>query len=67
MLITSLVMSLNQLLPVAILLILLQVIAKQSLLRLLGMLVLGIGLTFLFVKKSCANKKKQIYIYYCLH
>ena len=52
MLITSLVMSLNQLLPVAILLILLQVIAKQSLLRLLGMLVLGIGLTFLFVKSA---------------
>ena len=52
MLITSLVMSLNQLLPVAILLILLQVIAKQSLLRLLGMLGLGIGLTFLFVKSA---------------
>ena len=41
MLITSLVMSLNQLLPVAILLILLQVIAKQSLVKVLGMLVLG--------------------------
>ena len=52
MLITSLVMSLNQLLPVAILLILLQVIAKQSLVKVLGMLVLGVGLSFLFVKSA---------------
>ncbi len=52
MLITSLVMSLNQLLPVAILLILLQVVAKQSLMKLLGGLILGIGLSFLFVKSA---------------
>ena len=45
-------MSLNQLLPVAILLILLQVVAKQSLMKLLGGLVLGIGLSFLFVKSA---------------
>lgn len=52
MLITSLVMSLNQLLPVAILLILLQVVAKQSLMKLLGGLILGVGLSFLFVKSA---------------
>ncbi|WP_394186185.1 FTR1 family protein [Pseudoalteromonas tetraodonis] len=52
MLITSLVMSLNQLLPVAILLILLQVIARQGLVKVLGMLVLGVGLSFLFVKSA---------------
>ena len=52
MLITSLVMSLNQLLSVAILLILLQVVAKQSLMKLLGGLILGIGLSFLFVKSA---------------
>jgi len=45
-------MSLNQLLPVAILLILLQVVAKQSLMKLLGGLILGIGLSFLFVKSA---------------
>lgn len=52
MLITSLMMSLNQLLPVAILLILLQVIAKQPFTRLLAMLALGLLLSFLFVKSA---------------
>ena len=36
----------------AILLILLQVVAKQSLMKLLGGLILGIGLSFLFVKSA---------------
>ncbi len=41
MLITSLVMSLNQLLPVAILLVLLQVVKKQSALKIGSALLIG--------------------------
>ncbi|MEI8618554.1 hypothetical protein P4S63_19565 [Pseudoalteromonas sp. B193] len=47
MLITSLVMSLNQLLPVAILLVLLQVVKKQSALKIGSALLIGALMSFL--------------------
>ncbi|ATG79421.1 iron transporter [Pseudoalteromonas sp. 1_2015MBL_MicDiv] len=52
MLITSLVMSLNQLLPVAILLVLLQVVKKQSALKIGSALVIGALMSFLYMQSA---------------
>jgi len=52
MLITSLVMSLNQLLPVAILLVLLQVVKKQSALKIGAALVIGALMSFLYMQSA---------------
>ncbi|MBH0049634.1 iron transporter [Pseudoalteromonas sp. SWYJZ19] len=52
MLITSLVMSLNQLLPVAILLVLLQVFKKQSSLRICSAVLIGAVMSFLYMQSA---------------
>ncbi|GEB71635.1 hypothetical protein PC2016_3977 (plasmid) [Pseudoalteromonas carrageenovora] len=52
MLITSLVMSLNQLLPVAILLVLLQVVKKQSALKIGSALLIGALMSFLYMQSA---------------
>ncbi|MBE0361190.1 MULTISPECIES: iron transporter [Pseudoalteromonas] len=52
MLITSLVMSLNQLLPVAILLVLLQVVAKQSRAQVWFALVIAAVMSFLYMQSA---------------
>ena len=52
MLITSLVMSLNQLLPVAILLVLLQVVKKQSALKIGSALLIGALMSFMYMQSA---------------
>jgi len=52
MLITSLVMSLNQLLPVAILLVLLQVLDKQYTRKVLLALIIGTVMSFLYMQSA---------------